>query len=246
MSFTLKKVVPWGRSFDEYVAMFSLSGADLQKKILGCSDGPAAFNALLSKQGGQILSVDPLYGYSVEDVRNRINETYSDVMAQIRKNKHEFIWTSINSLDDLGRIRMAAMEEFLADYPRGIEQRRYIDGELPYLPFADQDFDLAVCSHFLFLYSEQYSESFHVESIRELCRVANEVRIFPLLELGSKPSRHLQPVTDSLSAMGYSVTIVRVAYEFQRGGNKMMKIKCVVPIAPPDTKGQAALGVRRA
>lgn len=231
MSFTLKNVVPWGRSFDEYIAMFSLSGTDLRRRILGCGDGPAAFNALLSKQGGQVLSVDPLYRYSAEDVRNRINETYTDVMEQIRKNKHEFIWTSINSVDELARVRMAAMEEFLADYPKGIEQRRYIGGELPHLPFVDQEFDLAVCSHFLFLYSEQYSESFHVESIRELCRVANEVRIFPLLQLGSKPSCHLQPVIDSLSAMGCSVTIDRVSYEFQRGGNKMMKVKCVEPVA---------------
>lgn len=35
MSFTLEKVVPWGRSFDEYAAMFSLSNADLDKRILG-------------------------------------------------------------------------------------------------------------------------------------------------------------------------------------------------------------------
>lgn len=229
MSFTLKNVVPWGRSFDEYVAMFSLSGDDLQRQILGCGDGPASFNALLSKQRGQVLSVDPLYRYSAEDVRNRINETYANVMGQMRKNKHEFIWTSIKSVDELGRIRMVAMEDFLADYQQGLEQRRYIDGELPHLPFVDQEFDLALCSHFLFLYSEQYSEDFHFASIRELCRVANEVRIFPLLELGSKPSRHLQSVTDSLSAMGYYVTIDRVSYEFQRGGNNMMKIKRVEP-----------------
>ncbi len=35
MSFTLEKVVPWVRSFDEYAAMFSLSNADLDKRILG-------------------------------------------------------------------------------------------------------------------------------------------------------------------------------------------------------------------
>lgn len=47
-----------------------------------------------------------------------------------------------------------------------------------------RSFDLAVCSHLLFLYSEHLSEDFHVESIKELCRVAGEARIFPLLELG--------------------------------------------------------------
>lgn len=225
MSFTLKSVVPWGRSFDEYVAMFSLSGADLQGRILGCGDGPASFNAVLSKRGGRVLSVDPLYRFSAKDIRNRISETYGHVMAQMLENKHEFVWTRIKSVDELGRLRMAAMEDFLADYPQGMEQGRYIDGELPYLPFADREFDIAVCSHFLFLYSEQYSEDFHIASIRELCRVADEVRIFPLLELGSKISRHLKAAANRLSAMGNSVTIDRVAYEFQRGGNKLMKIK---------------------
>lgn len=74
------------------------------------------------------------------------------LMNQVRKNQNEFIWTSIKSVDELGRIRMAAMEEFLADYPQGIKQGRYIDGELPHLPLADHEFDLALCSHFLQIY----------------------------------------------------------------------------------------------
>jgi hypothetical protein len=225
MGFTLEKVVPWGRSFDEYTAMFALSDMELQERILGCGDGPAAFNASLSKQGRRIVSADPLYRYSVEDIRARIDETFAEVMVQTRKNSHEFLWTNIKSVDDLGRIRMAAMEDFLADYPQGKEQGRYLDCELPNLPFADSEFDLALCSHFLFLYSEQFTEEFHLASIKELCRIAREVRIFPLLELGSITSRHLQTVTDGLTADGYSVSVVPVAYEFQRGGNQIMKVR---------------------
>lgn len=243
MSFSLKDIVPWGRSFDEYVAMFALSSADLQRKILGCGDGPASFNALLTRQFGRknVLSADPLYRFSPEDISKRINQTYADVLEQTRKNKHEFIWTTIKSVDELGRIRMAAMMEFLSDYPIGLEQGRYVGAELPNLPFAGNEFDLAICSHLLFLYSEQLSEEFHVTSILELCRVAKEVRIFPLLELGAKISRHLQAVTDSLSAMGYSVAIIHVPYEFQRGGNQMMKITAVEPGSALDSQGRATL-----
>jgi hypothetical protein len=43
--FTLERVVPWGRSFDEYRRMFVLSSDDLRLRILGCADGPASFNA---------------------------------------------------------------------------------------------------------------------------------------------------------------------------------------------------------
>jgi hypothetical protein len=225
LGFTLEKVVPWGRSFDEYVKMFALSGDDLQRRILGCGDGPAAFNARHTRKGGRVWSVDPLYRFTVDDMRRRIAKTYADVMAQTWKNRHEFVWTSIASVEELGRTRLAAMEEFLTDFPSGKEQGRYVEGELPQLPFADKEFDLAICSHLLFLYSEQLSLDFHTESIRELCRVADEVRIFPLLELGARESRHLPAVIDNLSKSGYSVTIAPVAYEFQRGGNQMMIAK---------------------
>ena len=47
----LENIVPWGRSFNEYQAMFALSAADLQKSMLGCGDGPACFNAQLTKAG---------------------------------------------------------------------------------------------------------------------------------------------------------------------------------------------------
>ncbi len=62
-------------------------------------------------------------------------------------------------------------------------------------------------------------------AIRQLCRVADEVRIFPLLELGGKTSCHLRVVADCLTADGYAMSIKPVFYEFQRGGNKMMKIQ---------------------
>ena len=222
MSFSLKQIVPWGRSFAEYVAMFALSGDDLGKRILGCGDGPAAFNARLTGRGGRILSADPIYRFTADDIRRRIHETYAGVMAQTRENAHEFKWTTIASVEELGQIRMAAMEEFLCDYTRGRAQGRYVVGELPHLPFAGEKFDIAVCSHLLFLYSEQLSEGFHVAAIQELCRVASEVRIFPLLELGSEESRHLDVVVRFLSQKSYDVALVPVDYEFQRGGNRML------------------------
>ena len=57
-----------------------------------------------------------------------------------------------------------------------------------------------------------------------MCRVAYEVRIFPLLKLGSKPSPYVEPVIKDIEGMGYRAEIVGVEYEFQRGGNKILKI----------------------
>ena len=227
MAFTLEKVVPWGRSYDEYVSMFSLSEKDLARKIIGCSDGPASFNCELTRKGGEVVSVDPIYRFSAKEIEERIEETYSTVLKQTKENEKEFVWNSIKSPDELGQVRMSAMKKFLSDYTKGKEQSRYINAELPVLPFSDQQFDLALCSHFLFLYSQHYTFDFHVQSIAEMCRVAGEARIFPLLELGAKKSRHLKGVVERLRSKGYECSIEKVHYEFQKGGNGMLRVKLI-------------------
>ena len=224
MAFTLLDVVPWGRTFDEYRAMFALSDDDLAKRILGCGDGPAAFNAVATEKGYQVVSVDPLYEFSAEEIEARIQQTALTVAKQTRRNAGEFVWTHFQSVDELVAARMTAMSRFLADYSQGTADGRYVAASLPELPFAEKAFDLALCSHFLFLYSEQYDMPFHVRSIIELSRTASEVRVFPLLELGARPSRHLPAVMDSLASEGLDVTLVPVPYEFQKGGNEMLRV----------------------
>ncbi len=225
MAFQLSEIVPWGRSFDEYTAMFALSEDDLQKKILGCADGPASFNCELSKRGGTVVSADPIYAYPAQKIRQRIEETFEEVIAQTRQNSSEFVWRHIRSVDELGRVRMEAMREFLADYEQGKKEGRYVAGSLPTLPFSDRHFDLALCSHYLFLYSKQLNLEFHIDCIHELCRVAAEVRIFPLLELGAVPSPHVPPVIVHFKNAGYEADVVQVPYEFQRGGNEMLRVR---------------------
>ena len=83
---------------------------------------------------------------------------------------------------------------------------------------------LCVCSHLLFLYSEQLSFDFHLESTLELLRVASEVRIFPLLRLDCKPSTYLEPIVRERTDRRFDIQIQQVNYEFQKGGNKMLKI----------------------
>jgi hypothetical protein len=224
MTFTLDNVVPWGRSFDEYVAMFALSENDLTKRFLGCCDGPASFNCTMTRRGGHVVSVDPIYRFSEDEIRKRIDESYEVIIEQARKNKDEFVWRNITSIEELGEVRMAAMNDFLSDYAAGLREGRYIDASLPVLPFKDGESDIALCSHFLFLYSEHLSEDFHVQSIEELCRVASEARIFPLLELGARRSRHLDTVLKRLEKAGLVVTVEKVDYEFQKGGNEMLRI----------------------
>ena len=204
--------------------MFCLSDADLRLTILGCADGPASFNAEATRRSVRVISADPLYRSDTVEIRNRIVATHDHMLEQTRRNIDQFVWDGIGSVEELGRLRMQAMEIFLEDYDCGKRQGRYVDAELPALPFPDDSFDLALCSHFLFLYTQHLSESFHRAAILELCRVAPEVRIFPLLGLDGGPSRYVAGMMHQLRDE-HAILIEPVPYEFQRGGNHMMRIR---------------------
>lgn len=221
----LADVIPWGRSLDEYRAMFALTGDDLSRRILGCGDGPASFNAEATALGHTITSCDPIYAFAGPQIESRVNECYPAMIAQVKQQPERFRWDFFRDPDDLVEYRLSAMRRFLADYDCGQTAGRYVAAALPRLPFADGAFDIALSSHFLFLYSSHFDVEFHRRSIAEMLRVATEARIFPLLDLAGSPSAHLPATCEYFAALGYDVQVQPVAYEFQQGGNEMLQIR---------------------
>lgn len=53
--------------------------------------GPAGFNAGLTARGGRVVSVDPIYQFSREDIAARIEATHPVVLEQARRNAAEFV-----------------------------------------------------------------------------------------------------------------------------------------------------------
>ncbi len=90
-------------------------GRDLSKRILGCGDGPAGFNCELTVRGGRVVSSDPIYRFSADEIVVRIEETYPVVLQQTRQNANGFVWTTIQSVEQLGQVRMTAMGKFLSE-----------------------------------------------------------------------------------------------------------------------------------
>jgi hypothetical protein len=222
---SLESVMPWGRSLEEYVRMFDLRDSDLASRILDCAAGPASFNAEMHRRGGAVISCDPIYQFCTAEIARRIDETYGIVLRNASAARDNFVWTEMQSPEHLGEIRMAAMTLFLEDFSPGLAEERYHCAEIPSLPFRDSEFDLAVCSHFLFTYSHLLPLAFHLASVRELCRAAKEARIFPLLSnFGSAWSPHAVSLVEQLTAEGYRCEIERVRYEFQKGGNEMLRV----------------------
>ncbi|MBZ0255415.1 class I SAM-dependent methyltransferase [bacterium] len=220
----LNEVIPWGRTLEEYRRMFSLSDADLEKRILGCGDGPASFNAELTAQGKSVISIDPVYAFSGEEIQQRFDDVYSHMVEAARENQAKYRWNIISSPDEMGQRRRNALNRFVQDYDEGKQQGRYLNGTLPDLPFDDNQFDLALCSHLLFTYSHLLDADFHLKATLEMLRVAMEVRIFPLLTLNGRPSSHLDDLQQRLQHNNAQSEVVTVNYEFQIGGDKMLRV----------------------
>jgi hypothetical protein len=224
MSIRLDRVVPFGRSLREYELIFNLTADDCRRTILDCGGGPSSFNAELTTRGGSVVSFDPLYACSGAHIKQRFHDTVDGVIEQVNRTPGDWIWTYHHNSADLRRHRESALETFLADYEEGWCAGRYICASLPDLPFREDCFDLALCSHLLFLYSDLLSFDFHLASIQEILRVSRELRIFPLLALNGMPSPYVAPLQAELERHGWRTIVERVGYELQRGGNEMMRV----------------------
>lgn len=122
--------------------------------------------------------------------------------------------------------RQNALNAFEKDY----DSKKYFNYKLPKLKFKDRSFDIVLSSHLLFVYDDRFSYEFHYDSIKELLRVAKEVRIFPLINFQNSRvereenfSAYVYKIIDDLKE--YSVEIQEVDFEFQPRGNHQMIIK---------------------
>lgn len=219
----LDKVLTWGRSYTEYQQMFALEASDLSGSIVDIGSGTSNFNAELLRQRGQtITSCDPIYAYEYSQVNRLFNGSCQLIRDGIDCCYKNYNWgkeSPFTNLDDLLKERKRIANCFLKDYSSGKKQKRYVAAELPTLPFTDKQFSLALCSYFLFTYSDNFDGDFHCAAITELLRVAREVRIFPVFSLSGNISLWLPIVQKH-----FHTKLVKVPYHFQKGANQFLHI----------------------
>lgn len=92
------------------------------------------------------------------------------------------------------------------------------------LPFTDFDFDIALCLHALFVDATVNDIDAHVQIIKELARVAKDVRIFPLTDSSGLPSALLGPVLLVLNQENYGVEVRDVMSSLKPAGNAMLHV----------------------
>jgi SAM-dependent methyltransferase len=220
----LRGVTPWGRQAFEYQAFFDLAAGSPPGRVLDCGAGPSSFTAEMSRQAWDVIAVDPLYRLDGPSIGTLVDDARGRMSAAMAMERDRFRWDFYGSPERLLTLRDGACRTFLEDYPQGRAAGRYVEGRLPALEFRDDTFALALCSHFLFLYSDDLDEAFHIRSLVELGRVAREIRVFPLIRMDGAPAQHVAPVCVALGRHGLNASIDPVPFEFQRGATRMLRI----------------------
>lgn len=212
------------RSYAEYRAMFDLPAA-LPGRILDCCAGGSGFTAAVPGA----VAADPAYAQSFAELETAVRRGTAQGGGIVTDHPEHFTWEWYGSVERRDAMRAEAADAFVTD-----RRRRpwcYPAAALPDLPFADGAFDLVLCSHLLFTWSDQLDQQWHLAALTELSRIGADVRIFPLVvQRTGEPVPFLESVRRELAAAGIETQVRQVPYEFQRGGDRMLVLS-----GPPRT-----------
>jgi SAM-dependent methyltransferase len=212
------------RSFAEYLAMFDLATPDLaDRTVIDVAAGGSDFAVTAAGFGAHVVAVDAAYAVEPDVLSAQLTDYTGTGLAIVDGHPDRFTWDWYGSRAARDEMRRQAAQRFTID--RLESPGRYVAGALPSLPFRDDAFDLVLCSHLLFTWSEVLDRSWHHDAILELARIGGEVRLFPLVvQATGDPVDWLPSLCDELRGAGLGIEERQVPYEFQTGANRMLVI----------------------
>lgn len=196
----------WVYNLDDYKKLFALSEADLQKSILEFPGYFSSCNAEITALGGKIVSLDPLYQLSPEQMAEHIDQLFKFRLSDWRQYLQKRPW--------LNTWRKNA-EKFLADYALGKQQGRY---QTPAAYSAEKMYDLLLSADYLFKNGNKVDQI-----MDQLCHMATEVRIFPLPNV-EHISSELGPLMLSFQQRNFGVEVRAISYPQRNDGKAMLRI----------------------
>lgn len=216
------------RSYDEYERMFSFQSADLQQgAILDIAAGASSFTAGARARGLQAVAVDPMYSLSPKEMETYALKEIEHATQKLATLTLRFNWEYYGSIEQHMANRLQSLKVFMQDYNLDETKKIYFPCSLPQLPFEDDTFSRVFCSHFLFLYADQFDYSFHLQAISEMirvCRPAGEIRIYPLLDLKHRPYAYLDELQSSLQKQGVRLNLLKSELRFIPASTHMLSI----------------------
>ncbi len=222
----LKDIILIGRTFDEYYRMFDLNEELLKKeKILDVASGVSSFCAQACAQGYHVTASDRIYIYDSSEIEQKCRIDLDLVLKQLPGISDLYIWNYFKNIRSLKNNREEAYRSFIEDFKK-YGTGKYVPAEFPVTNFHNDQFAIALASHFLFLYEDRLDYDFHKKTILELLRViSKELRIFPIVNFKGKRSTLVERVIHDEDIRRFRISIKKVGYEFIRNGNEMMVIE---------------------
>jgi hypothetical protein len=216
------------RSYTEYEKMFVLKEEDLQQGvILDIAAGASSFTAAAKSKGIKAFAADPLYLKSIPEMaefgRNEINVS-TEKLANLTQT---FDWSYYGSPELHRENRLRSLDVFMEDYAKVDAVDTYLSSALPELPFASGTFSLVLCSHFLFLYQEQFDYNFHINAVIEmlrLCQVGGQIRIYPIFDFKGLPFPNLEKLKSQIGEHGAIAELAPSELPFIPGSTHYLKI----------------------
>lgn len=204
--------------------MFDLTDAELSRRVLDCCAGVSSFVAEAADRGGQAAAVDPAFALGRQQLAELGRDDLAKGTAIADQFADRFTWKWYGEPERRATMRRTALARCLTDLVA--HPARYVAGSLPNLPFHDDAFDLAVCSHLLFTWADQLGRDWHAAALLELSRVAREVRVFPTIIQGpGEPVPFWDALMADLTDAGLRTELRPVTYEFQVGADRMLVVQ---------------------
>ena len=220
-----------GRSLAEYLAIFDLDEVFQEetpladRHILDIAAGPSSFAAEAAGLGATVTALDPAYVMPTPELSRLSTAQIAAIRQNIEPVRHAYRWDFYHDPDDLRSRREEVLSRFLNDYQKA-PMGRYVAGSLPYLPFKDGSFQLALCSHFLFLFADRLDYRFHLKSMLEMTRVSpGAALVYPVVNLEGKPYGAMDRLTCELAEKGVTARLIKTEFEFLKGATQLMRLQ---------------------
>ncbi|WP_256106132.1 hypothetical protein [Streptomyces sp. ODS05-4] len=223
---SIGEVLVSSRPFDDYATQFALSAHDLSGgPVLDCPGGAGDFGATVRSRGGRVVSVDPCYLCSPDELTVRVEAELDRVGSWTASQPDRFSLDGHGVWQQMPAWRSSAAR-FLADYAadRRDATGHYVRSSLPRLPFADGAFSLALSGFLLFTYPDHFDEEFHLRALTELLRVAADVRVHPLNDSSGSPYPHLDRLLARLRSQGVAGELLPVAGRSDRRDDLTLRL----------------------
>jgi len=216
-----------GRTVGEYEEMFDLDLSSWAgESVLDCPGGACAFVSWANDHGIDAVGADLLYDVPPDELREKCERDVDTAVAGFDGVEDQFVWEFYDGVPDVRDHWTTAYRQFAADYADHYDTDRYVQAQLPDLPFDDDSFSLVLSAHLMFLYMDKLDHEFHEASLLELARVAREeVRVYPLVRFDGKKYPRLDELRETLADAGYATEIRPISFEFLREEPELLVVK---------------------